>query len=356
MPDSRPGMVAQQPFWPEPCDDETLEVQKGVHDEVEPRETEAPTPAMPITMNLLENPSTPVQQHREKLNDPYEAQFYSMVAKSLPLRDAERIPAAKAALESEWKKLWDIKCWMVETVCEYDEVRNKAAKSGRTAHFGRVFPIVVEKGSELPPDQRKYKGRVVFQGNNVHDQENNMAVFNDLQSSACLMVAGKFMDVIGAQPGNTIQQSDAQQAYTQAILGGDETWIFLPRDQWPKTWSKFRNPVCRLRLALYGHPLSGAYWEKHCDEKLREIGFEKIPEWESCYIHKKLKLVLLVYVDDFKMAGDKNNMAAGWKSIHTMIKMDDPTPIGKFLGCGHSTVQVPYESMIPQLAAAVPLT
>ena len=55
-------------------------------------------------------------------------------------------------------------------MCEYDEVKNKAAKAGETVDFGRVFPIVVEKGSELPPEQRKYKGCVVFQGNNVKDQ------------------------------------------------------------------------------------------------------------------------------------------------------------------------------------------
>ena len=119
-----------------------------------------------------------------------------------------------------------MKRWEVDTVCEHDEIRNRATKSGKTVHFGRVFPIVVEKGSELSADQRKYKGRVVFQGNNVRDQENNIAVLSELQSSACLMVAGKLMDVTGSQSDNDIQQSDAQQAYTQATLGGNDTWIF----------------------------------------------------------------------------------------------------------------------------------
>ena len=120
-------------------------------------------------------------------------------------------------------------------MCEYDEVRNKAAKAGETVHFGRVFPIVVEKGSELPPEQRRYKGRVVFQGNNVKDQDNH-AVFNELASSASLMVAGKFLDVIGSLEGCGQEQSDAEQAYTQALLKGHTTWIFLPRDQWPDSW------------------------------------------------------------------------------------------------------------------------
>ena len=83
-------------------------------------------------------------------------------------------------------------------------------------------------------------------------------------------------------------------------------------------------------LALYGHPLSGAYWEKHCTDKFLKLGFEKIPDWESCYLHRKLRLVLLVYVDDFKMAGDKNSLKAGWALIRKEIRMDDPTPTGKF--------------------------
>ena len=82
-----------------------------------------------------------------------------------------------------------------------------------------------------------YKGRVVFQGNNVKDQDNNVAVFNDLASSASLMVARKFLDV-GSLEGNGQEQGDAEQAYTQALLKGHTTWIFLPRDQWPNSRTK----------------------------------------------------------------------------------------------------------------------
>ena len=43
---------------------------------------------------------------------------------------------------------------------------------------------------------------------------------------------------------------------------------------------------------------------QHCDESVRAVGFEPIgEEWPSVYIHEKLQLVLVVYVDDFKMAG-----------------------------------------------------
>ena len=45
--------------------------------------------------------------------------------------------------------------------------------------------------------------------------------------------------------------------------------------------------------------------------------------------------MLVVYVDDFKMAGPKENMAIAWKMLQSTIKMDAPKPINKYLGCEH---------------------
>eukprot|EP00959_Pyramimonas_sp_CCMP1952_P059054 1233347-Pyramimonas_sp.AAC.1 len=36
----------------------------------------------------------------------------------------------------------------------------------------------------------------------------------------------------------------------------------LPKWRQPASWAKCRNLVCRLRLALYGHPLAGVFWER----------------------------------------------------------------------------------------------
>ena len=60
--------------------------------------------------------------------------------------------------------------------------------------------------------------------------------------------------------GFACEQADGKQAYTQTTLKGAETWVRLPRERWPKSWiGKFKDPVVRLRLALYGHPDSGAF-------------------------------------------------------------------------------------------------
>ena len=138
----------------------------------------------------------------------------------------------------------------------------------------------------------------MVQGNNVKDAEGVAAVFAELATSASLMSASKLLDLIAMLPGCGGEQSDAVQAYTQALLyhGAKqvvETWVRIPREQWPKSWhGKFRDPVVPLRLALYGHPLAGAFWERHCREALLSVGFTPLDGWECCYVHKTLKLIL----------------------------------------------------------------
>ena len=57
--------------------------------------------------------------------------------------------------------------------------------------------------------------------------------------------------------------------------------------------------------------------------------------WPSMFWHPELKLLLGVYVDDFKMAGAKENMDKGWELISRNIDMDKPEDAGRYLGCDH---------------------
>ena len=51
--------------------------------------------------------------------------------------------------------------------------------------------------------------------------------------------------------------------------------------------------------------------------------------------HEELKLLLMVYVDDFKMSGPKENLEKGWKMIRSGLDTDDPAPVDRCLGCHH---------------------
>ena len=49
-------------------------------------------------------------------------------------------------------------------------------------------------------------------------------------------------------------------------------------------------------------------------------------------------MLLVVYVDDFKLAGPIAHLAKGWELITRYIQMEPPTPVGQFLGCDQKVV------------------
>ena len=71
--------------------------------------------------------------------------------------------------------------------------------------MGYIFGICVEKNSELEDGNplKKYKGRFVFQGDRVVDQNYDAAMFHDLGSAPATMEASKAADFYGCVPGTT---------------------------------------------------------------------------------------------------------------------------------------------------------
>ena len=71
------------------------------------------------------------------------------------------------------------------------EVAEEAKAKGETIHVGSMHGMVMEKGSELQvtDPERYYKGRVVFLGDDVRDQNGNVAVFEDMASSPASLVS-----------------------------------------------------------------------------------------------------------------------------------------------------------------------
>ena len=93
-------------------------------------------------------------------------------------------------------------------------------------------------------------------------------------------------------------------------------------------------------MALYGHPDSGTLWEEHCDAHVKKVGFEALGlSWPSCYFHKKLNLLLVIYVDDFKMYGPKSTIKQGWSLLRQGLGIEKEETVGSqgvhYLGCKH---------------------
>ena len=152
------------------------------------------------------------------------------------------------------------------------------------------------------------------------------------------MEAAKILDAYGCQPRHSKEQADARQAYTQAVFTGIPTWLRLPRNRWPKDWQRlYKDPLVPMLLALYGHPDSGGIWEKHFEDKIATKGWVSVLKevWKSMFFHPEYNLLLVVYVDDLKMAGPTENMKKGWQSISSVIDIDEPEPYGRYFGCEH---------------------
>ena len=49
-----------------------------------------------------------------------------------------------------------------------------------------------------------------------------------------------------------------------------------------------------------------------------------------------MKVMLSIYVDDFKMSGPKRALKEAWGKLSKKINLEPPTPIGRYLGCNHA--------------------
>ena len=85
-------------------------------------------------------------------------QHYNLVHKFIPMPQAMKIPAAKAAVDKEWEKFEKISAWNLTKVRSKKEVIDEARTSGATVHFASLVDICHLKkcriGDEAPKIQR----------------------------------------------------------------------------------------------------------------------------------------------------------------------------------------------------------
>ena len=85
-----------------------------------------------------------------------------MVHKFIPMPQAMKIPAAKAAVDKEWEKLEKIPAWDITKDRHKSEVIDEARTKGIKVLFASQMDICHLKNVELETKHQKYKGRVVL--------------------------------------------------------------------------------------------------------------------------------------------------------------------------------------------------
>ena len=142
------------------------------------------------------------------------SKFWALVAKDIPRVQAKTTPRALEAFEDEWGKLRVKRAWLEDQVMKRWGVNRKATEVGVDANFGRLHDLCVEKHSELPDEaDRKYKGRVVFGGNNITQQDGLQVLFNEGGSSDSFISAPKALDGVLLLPGCAGEQASGGIAH-----------------------------------------------------------------------------------------------------------------------------------------------
>ena len=135
-----------------------------------------------------------IPEHRD--HHPIPGAIEACVAR--PVSKKERLESAgvRASLHKKWSRSRKIDTWDEKGVREWSDVAKEAQDAGVEVNFGYLFGICVEKNLELPPGhpRRKFKGRVVFQGNRVTNQSWEAAVLQDLGSCPATVEASKTTD------------------------------------------------------------------------------------------------------------------------------------------------------------------
>ena len=277
-------------------------------------------------------------------------QHDNLVHKFIPMPQAMKIPAAKAAVDKEWKILEKNSAWNMTKVRSKKQVFDEAKTMGAKVHFASLMDICHFKNAELEAKHQKYKSRVVFRGDIVKDDSGSYEVFTEQGSSASQMTSAKVMDIISRLLGCAGKAADAVSAYTLLKIPKSECpdiCIRLPRYKWPKSWSSIEDPVVPLERNLYRHLLAGLLWERQFEKILLEHGWEEVSKCECLFVHFEKGLFLSVYVDDIKLAGKEQNIDPVWKVLNEEVDLGEPTSFFDhvYLGCTQRQCEISKDIM-----------
>ena len=165
-------------------------------------------------------------------------QHYNLVHKFIPMSQAMKIPAVKAAMDKECEKLEKISAWNLTKVRSRKEVIDEARTKGAKVHFSSLMDICYLKNAELETKHQKYKGRVVLRGDIVKTDSGSYAEFTEQGSSASQMTAAKVMEIISRLPGCARQAADAVSSCTQVKMKDAPKLLKIPNSECPDIWTR----------------------------------------------------------------------------------------------------------------------
>ena len=239
-------------------------------------------------------------------------QHYNLVHKFIPMPQAMKIPAAKAAVDKEWGKLEKISAWNLTKVRSKKDVIDEARTTGATVHFASLMDTCHQKNAELETKHQKYRGRSSLRGDIVKDDSGSYAVFTEQGSSASQMTANrchsKATRMRKTCSGGSISLHPGQHGRYPIVIENSKVRLSSYLDTSTKTqFAQSHGPVWKTQLFFLNETCTVILWQDYRGKAIRESSTRtrlgKVPNWECLFVNIEKGLFLSVYVDDIKLAG-----------------------------------------------------
>ena len=267
----------------------------------------------------------------------------ALVNRPLSREEILRNPKAKEVLMKEAIEMRSMKVWDESKAIEVDELLESCRRNGETIHISEIMPICYEKHSELQPEFRQLRARLVYRGDACRTEKGVKATYREVKSLPAMVHSINIVFFYGMRPGNVVQISDAIKAYLQAPLKTTvPTWAIIPKVVWRDEWhSRFRKVACPLDRALYGHQTAGDDWFDYFDNTLvTKMKGKRIEQFPSVWWFKDWEVLVATYVDDVIAAGPEQGVAKFWETVRSHVSFDDVTVPGRYLGRDHLVVEL----------------
>ena len=149
-------------------------------------------------------------------------QHLNLVHKFIPMRQAMKIPAAKAAVDKEWEKLEKISASDLTRVRNKSQVIDEARTKGITvSSFCLTDGHLSFEKSRIGDKAPKIQRSSCIPRRHCERRSGSYAVFTEQGSSTSQMTAAKVIHIISRLPGCAGQAADAVSAKTQVKTEDD---------------------------------------------------------------------------------------------------------------------------------------
>ena len=228
-------------------------------------------------------PALPAKASKHEPNCPDMMTVFAGIHLLLDRKDWNKHDGWREAIDKELHGILENGTWNYKEVVAKDELLSRK----EPMHIGRLMTILSVKHWETP-ELRKLKARIVFRGDDIRDQDNNLAVLQEAKVNPTGLAGINANLAYGCFPNHSTSQSDVVRAYIQSVLNTRvPTWVELPAELVPEEFKNVRRPCVRLYRSLYGHPEAGYHWDQRFKKIMKEMGATHCADtFQSTYFFK----------------------------------------------------------------------